>query len=217
MDLERAEATGDPIGTYEALIAHNLNPKRYGSCSAPVGGTNKGCPHFHHCRFLEYRDRMSGKSGPGNVGVLMITPQNAAANHIMACFHYYSGGADGIRRNSDENGWVVQILGLEGASVTDRGSRRAHAKKDPTCPACQSGSCAKMNQYEEPRVIPPFPRLGDQNAATTKADFALRMRKLAMDNLNNDRTESALRNQVPAKSSPEVPAHEGPATPRLNR
>lgn len=216
MDLERAEATGYPIGTYEALIAHKLNPKRFGSCSAP-SATNKGCGSFHHCRFLEYRDKLNERSGPGNVGVLMITPQNAAANHIMACYDYYIGGADGTRRNSDENGWVVQIIGLEGATVKDRGSRRAHPKKDPSCPACASGTCNKMTQYVEPRVIPKFPRLGEANQTTTDSNFALEMRTLAMKNLDNDRTEAALKHQVPAESSPEVPAHEGPGTPRLNR
>jgi len=216
MDLERAEATGDPIGTYEMLIKYNLNPKRFGSCSSP-SSQNKGCPNFHHCRFLDYRDRLNGRVGPGNVGVLMITPQNAAANHIMSCFDYYRGGADGVRRNSDENGWVVQIVGLEGASVKDRGSRRSHPKKDPQCPQCQSGTCNKMTQYVEPREIPVFPRLGDANKGTEASNFAIEMRELAMKNLDNDRTAAALKNSVPASSSPEVPSHEGPATPRLNR
>jgi hypothetical protein len=213
VDLEKAEATGDPVGSYAALIDHNLNPKRFGSCSAP-SGANKGCSSFHHCRYLNYRD---GINAPGNVAVLSITPQNAAAVNIKSCFDYYRSGDDGKRRNGDKNGWVIQIVGYEGDTVKDRGSRRAHRKKNADCPACQSGSCNKMDQYEEDRIVPAFERLGDENKGSIKSDFAVRMRKLALSNLETEKTQIALNNQVPAKSPAEVPGHEGPGTPRLNR
>lgn len=206
LDLAKAEETGDPIGTREALEKYGLNPKVYGSCSAPLPGQNKGCPVFHHCRFGEYRDRRGGRSGPGNIGVLMITPQGAAANHIKSCFQYYQAGDDAKRRRSDENGWVVKIVGLEGDSVKDRGSRMLHAKRDPNCPACQKGNCQKMKQYVEPRVIPAFPRLGEHDESTEMVNFALEMRKSLMDDVDEERQEIALKGiDTRAKDEPGNP------------
>ena len=97
LDLAQAEASGDPIGTYESLIEHNLPPQRFGSCSAP-SAKNKGCSAYPYCRFREYRDRINGRIGPGNIGVNVITPHGAADGKIMACFMFYKSGLDATRK-----------------------------------------------------------------------------------------------------------------------
>lgn len=193
IDLAKAQETGEPIGTAEKLKEFGLDPIRFGSCSPYIKDQNKGCGAYHHCRFREYRDRLQGRSGPGNIGVLMITPQGAAANHIKSCYQYYQAGDDARRRNADVNGWVVKIVGLEGDTVKDRGSRMLHAKRDTNCPACQKGNCQKMQQYVEPRVIPKFPRLGEvQEGETDEIGFAMEMRKLLIDEVDTEKQNVAL-------------------------
>lgn len=191
IDLGKAAETGDPIGTKESLAEHALDPRRYGSCSPYEEGKNKGCPSYHNCRFTEYRDRIGGRVGPGNCGVLSITPEGAAAVNIKACWQYYQSGDDGKRRNADKNGWMVQIIGLEGDTVDDRGSRMMHAKRDPNCPACQKGNCQKMQQYEEKREIPAFPRLGESKESEG-ISFAVRMRKQLIQDVDREKQNIAL-------------------------
>ena len=221
LDLAQAESTGDPIGTPEALRANGLSPKKFGSCSAPIEGHNKGCPNFHHCRFIDYRDRLNGRVGPGNVNVLMITPQNAAANQIKACFQYYQCGDDAKRRESDKNGWVITTekpdgtVYMEGDTVKDKGSRRLHRKRNVDCPSCQEGKCNKMDQYEEDRVIPTFPRLGEVEAGDS-ASFAMRMRNQVGRQLANEKQQIALTNNAagnvpPKDEGSDVPGIRKPA------
>jgi hypothetical protein len=215
--------TGDPIGTYEELIEHNLNPKLYGSCSAG-SDNNRGCPAYATCRFVEFRDRLNGMKGPEMLGVVTISPRNTADQKVMSCWDYYKSGLHSLRQNADKNGWVVEVIEPvgPGAKVLIQGSKKLHEKRDPDCLACIKGECHAMQRFEHEVEVPRYVRLGELSQGDTanryKLGYAERLRGRLREKLEQERVRTAFTSgEPPPASGITVPEHEGPGVPRFNR
>lgn len=212
--------SGLPIGIYEELIEHGLDPKVFGSCSAP-GPENRGCVAWKKCRFIQYRDRMNGYIGPENIGCIVITPENAADGKIMTCAEFYQTGLNAMREHSADSGSIVEIVGLVGSEVLTQGSRRLHMKKDPNCPDCQKNSCQRIERWEKLTKVEPYKRLSNMKEETTQGNYKLgyaqRLRAQVRQRVEQENNQRTLDRVIQPLETETLPSHEGVGTGRYTK
>lgn len=167
-----------PIGTLKEAeeVGIKGDKLRATPTCSDSGSTNMGCRFKNECPF----EGIAGVSGPINLAVRRVTPENLSGETLKTCVAYMQTDHALAMR-----GEPITICGIEpghdtplndlGHTYIHSQTRKIHETKNPDCPGCKRGDCVLYEDIAPEEEIVNFQR-PNQTMSGVAANDAVRAR-----------------------------------------